>query len=143
MTVSDDTNRPDDAIVAASSTSTLAGAGFATDLTGQATTAGHRIVCKRDTGNLFCDRDGTGAEAATPFARLSGGSADAAPERFRGVLMTAAAVAAGRGGPVRAMPAMPARCRSLTGVKAAIPPVSAAQSVRPARMQTISGAGSP
>lgn len=71
--VADDTILVDDAFFTALSGSALAATAFASNLTGAATSALHRIIYESDTGFLFYDADGTGAGARQQFATLSAG----------------------------------------------------------------------
>ena len=50
----------DNAVFAGLTAGVLAGTAFAANLTGQATTAAHRIIYESDTGALWFDRDGSG-----------------------------------------------------------------------------------
>jgi Ca2+-binding RTX toxin-like protein len=70
----DDTIRLDDAVFTALGLGTLAGAAFASNLTGDATTNAHRIIYETDTGQLYYDADGVGGAAArVQFATLAPG----------------------------------------------------------------------
>jgi len=71
----DDTIRLDDAIFTALATGTLTAAAFASNTTGLAGDASDRIVYETDTGKLYYDADGNGADAAVHFATLTTGLA--------------------------------------------------------------------
>jgi Ca2+-binding RTX toxin-like protein len=73
FSAADDTFRLDDAVFTALAVGTLAPSGFRSNATGDAGDATDRIIYENDTGNLFFDRDGTGAVAKVQFATISAG----------------------------------------------------------------------
>ena len=65
-----DTIALDNAVFTALGLGTLAASAFASNLTGLATTADHRIIYETDTGRLFYDADGLGGAARVRFGAL-------------------------------------------------------------------------
>ncbi len=70
-----DTIRLENAIFIGLAGGTLAASAFALNTSGNATDASDRIIYESDTGNLYFDRDGTGAAARVHFATLDTGLA--------------------------------------------------------------------
>lgn len=70
-----DTIRLDQSIFGALALGGLAANAFVSNASGNATTAGHRIIYDNTSGDLFYDRDGTGGAAAIKFAELDVGLA--------------------------------------------------------------------
>ncbi len=68
-----DTIRLENAIFIGLAGGTLAASAFALNTSGNATDASDRIIYESDTGNLYFDRDGTGAAARVHFATLDTG----------------------------------------------------------------------
>jgi Ca2+-binding RTX toxin-like protein len=73
--VADDRFLLSDSIFTALATGTLAAAAFRANTTGLAGDSSDRIIYETDTGELYYDRDGTGAAAAVEFATITKGLA--------------------------------------------------------------------
>ena len=75
FTVVDDTIWLEDTVFAGLNPGALAASAFVANPSGLATSAAHRVIYESDTGALFFDQDGTGANARIQFATLAPGLA--------------------------------------------------------------------